>query len=86
MSFFKAEWESEAENQLAALPSRVAAAVMVACDDLAEDPVGLSRPARPPFLGRGQEYECVVAGRSVVFVFQYNANEEVIHILNVSVI
>ena len=30
MSFFKVEWESEAEQQLAALPPRVAAAVMVA--------------------------------------------------------
>ena len=67
MSFFRAEWETEAGRQLAALPPRVAAAVMVACDDLAEDSVGLSRPARPPYLRRGQEYECVVAGRSVVF-------------------
>ena len=86
MSFFKVEWEVEAERQLAALPPRVAAAVMVASDDLAEDPVGLSRPARGPLLARGQEYACVVAGRSVVFTFQYDANEEVIHVLHLSVI
>ena len=85
MSYYRVEWEAAAVQQLSRFDERLAAGILVASDDLADGPLTLSRPARPPFFGHGQEYECEVNGRSVVLTFKYGQDEETIHVFNVSV-
>ena len=54
---YAVEFTRQADEDLARLPPLTASAVLDAIDRLAQDPIGLSRPSRFPYLPGRQMYQ-----------------------------
>jgi hypothetical protein len=81
------EFTAQADDDLAKLPPLVASNVLDQLERLAEDPVGLARPSRFPFLpGRMMfQFNAEVEGSWwITALFRYSEDERRIIILDLS--